>query len=262
MDLSFVRDLVRSCYATNMGRPSVDPVVFFKLQLIMYFEGIRSERQLMEMAAMRLDHRWYIGYDLGEPVPDHSSLSKIRERYGLEAFLKFFERIVDLCQEAMSQGALLTREDLAYRIFFVSTRTISRDLETLRRTQPDVPIPLRSMVHDIGPVLTHRVRIVRLALEGLTMSEIRARARHSATAIANYVSTFTRCAQLAKRDMQPGQIAFLLRRSRKLVEEYIELLQECELDKNMTYHLEELLRLGRVAGEKNGGQRHVGRTEG
>lgn len=179
---------------------------------------------------------------------------------GLAAFRQ--GRIVDLCQEAMSQGALLTREDLAYRIFFVSTRTISRDLETLRRTQSDVPIPLRSMVHDIGPVLTHRVRIVRLALEGLTMSEIRARARHSPTAIANYVSTFTRCAQLAKRDMQPGQIAFLLRRSRKLVEEYIELLRECELDKNMTYHLEELLRLGRVAGEKNGGGRHVSRTEG
>ncbi len=45
-----------------------------------------------------------------------------------------------------------------YRIFFVSTRTISRDLETLRRAQPDVPIPLRSMLHDIGPVLTHRSR--------------------------------------------------------------------------------------------------------
>jgi hypothetical protein len=54
----------------------------------------------METVNMRLDHRWYIGYDLGELVPDHSSLSKIRERYGLEAFLKFFERIVELCQDA------------------------------------------------------------------------------------------------------------------------------------------------------------------
>ena len=70
LDLSFVRDLVRDCYSFRMGRPSVDPVVFFKLQLIMFFEGIRSERQLMETAAMRLDHRWYIGYDLNEKVPD------------------------------------------------------------------------------------------------------------------------------------------------------------------------------------------------
>ncbi len=74
--------------------------------------------------------------------------------------------------------------------------------------------------------------------------------RHSATAIANYVSTFTRCAQLARRDLQPGQIAFLLRRSRKLVKQYIDLLRESETDKNMAYHLAELLRLGQVSGGK------------
>jgi transposase len=100
LDLTFVRDLVRDCYSSHMGRPSIDPVVFFKLQLIMFFEGIRSERQLMDMVNMRLDHRWYIGYDLGEPVPDHSSLSKIRDRYGLEVFQRFFECIVELCIEA------------------------------------------------------------------------------------------------------------------------------------------------------------------
>jgi len=47
LDLSFVRDLVSDCYASS-GRPSVDPVVFFRLQLVMFFEDIRSERQLME----------------------------------------------------------------------------------------------------------------------------------------------------------------------------------------------------------------------
>jgi transposase len=99
VDLSFARDLVESRYSL-IGRPSIDPVVFFKLQLIMFFEGIRSERQLMETVNMRLDHRWYIGYDLDEAVPDHSSLTKIRERYGLEVFLGFFERIVELCIEA------------------------------------------------------------------------------------------------------------------------------------------------------------------
>lgn len=100
LDLSFVRDLVRDCYSFRMGRPSIDPVVFFKLQLIMFFEGIRSERQLLDMVNMRLDCRWYIGYDLDEHVPDHSSLSKIRDRYGLEVFQCFFERIVEMCIEA------------------------------------------------------------------------------------------------------------------------------------------------------------------
>jgi transposase len=99
LDLSFVRDLVRDCYACS-GRPSVDPVVFFRLQLVMFFEDIRSERQLMEVAADRLSVRWFVGYDLNEPLPDHSSLTRIRERYGLQTFRRFFERIVELCVEA------------------------------------------------------------------------------------------------------------------------------------------------------------------
>ena len=81
LDLTFVRDLVRSAYKDG-GRPSIDPVVFFKLQLIMFFEGIRSERQLIELASMNLAHRWYLGYALDEPLPDHSSLSRIRTRLG------------------------------------------------------------------------------------------------------------------------------------------------------------------------------------
>ena len=82
------------------GRPSVDPVVFFKLQLVMFFEDLRSERQLMRVVADRLSVRWYLGYDLHEPLPDHSSLTRIRERFGLEVFRRFFERIVEECFEA------------------------------------------------------------------------------------------------------------------------------------------------------------------
>src|SRR5215210_3538980 len=99
LDLSFVRELVAPLYA-NGGRPSVDPVVFFKLQLVMFFEDIRSERQLMGVVADRLSLRWYLGYDLFEPLPDHSSLTRIRERYGLEIFRRFFERIVEECARA------------------------------------------------------------------------------------------------------------------------------------------------------------------
>ncbi len=51
LDLSFVRDLVRPLYA-GAGRPSVDPVVFFKLQLVMFFEDLRSERQLLGVAGV------------------------------------------------------------------------------------------------------------------------------------------------------------------------------------------------------------------
>jgi transposase len=99
LDLSFVRDLVRDTYK-DCGRPSVDPRVFFKLQLVMFFEGIRSERELARIAADRLSVRWYLGYDLDEELPDHSSLTRIRKRYGLAVFRRFFEAIVEQCHEA------------------------------------------------------------------------------------------------------------------------------------------------------------------
>ena len=99
LDLSFVRDWTRELYAER-GRPSIDPVVFFKLQLVMFFEGIRSERKLIETASLNLAHRWYLGYALDEPLPDHSSLTRIRQRLGIDIFQRFFEQVVDLCQEA------------------------------------------------------------------------------------------------------------------------------------------------------------------
>ena len=99
LDLGFVRPLVQDAYAES-GRPSIDPVVFFKLQLILFFEGLRSERRLMQVVADRLSLRWYLGYDLPEPLPDHSSLSRIRDRYGLEVFRRFFEVMVEQCLQA------------------------------------------------------------------------------------------------------------------------------------------------------------------
>ncbi len=66
----------------------------------MFFEGIRSERQLIATASLNLAHRWYLGYALDEGLPDHSSLTRIRQRLGIEIFERFFEKVVDLCQEA------------------------------------------------------------------------------------------------------------------------------------------------------------------
>jgi transposase len=119
-DLSFVRDWTRELYA-GRGRPSIDPVVFFKLQLVMFFEGIRSERKLVETASLNLAHRWYLGYALDEDLPDHSSLTRIRQRLGIDVFQRFFEKIVDLCQEA---GLVWGRE-----LYFDATR-VRADADT------------------------------------------------------------------------------------------------------------------------------------
>jgi|SRR5215208_4080315 len=71
-----------------------------KLQLVLFFERLRSERQLMAVVADRLSIRWYLGYDLNEPPPNHSSLTRIRDCYGLEFFRRSFEEIVEMCIQA------------------------------------------------------------------------------------------------------------------------------------------------------------------
>jgi hypothetical protein len=105
-------------------------------------------------------------------------------------------------------------------------------------------------------VLTHRTQIVRLALEGKTTTEICRRLKHSPEAVANYLATFTRVAQLAERGSQVGEIAFLLRRGPALVRNYLELWEECQRDRNLAYHLQELLRIGQAGG----GKKTVGRS--
>jgi transposase len=123
LDLSFVREWVVELYAER-GRPSIDPVVFFKLQLVMFFEGIRSERQLIETASLNLAHRWYLGYALDEELPDHSSLTRVRQRLGVDVFQRFFEHIVDLCQDV---GLVWGRE-----LYFDATKVAANaDLESL-----------------------------------------------------------------------------------------------------------------------------------
>ena len=100
LDLAFVRDLVRDTYAPA-GRPSIDPVVFFRLQLDPLLRGAAvASGSCLRVAADRLSLRWYLGYDLGERLPDHSSLTRIRDRYGLEVFRRFFEAVVERCQAA------------------------------------------------------------------------------------------------------------------------------------------------------------------
>src|SRR5262249_44276842 len=87
LNLSFVYDLVRESYAA-VGRPSVDPVVFFKLQLVMFFEDIRSERLLMRQIADRLSVRWYVGvrHVTHRSIPSETERTR-RRFFGSRAYL-------------------------------------------------------------------------------------------------------------------------------------------------------------------------------
>lgn len=105
VDLSWVRPKVDDRYS-NIGRPSIDPEVIVKIELIGYLEGITSERNLMRQINDRLSLRRYIGYDIDEQVPDHSTLSKARDLLGKELFQAIFDHSVRLCQNAGMVGGI------------------------------------------------------------------------------------------------------------------------------------------------------------
>jgi transposase len=99
LSLSFLRELTAVRYADGHGRPSIDPEVFFRMQLVAYFCGISTDRRLCEEVRYNLAYRWFCHLSLEDDVPDHSSLTRIRDRLGEEIFALVFRKIVAQCRE-------------------------------------------------------------------------------------------------------------------------------------------------------------------
>jgi transposase len=99
VDFGFVRQKVAQCYGYN-GHESEDPIVIMKLMFLLFFENVKSERELLRSLPMRLDWLWFLGLDLDSEVPHHSVLSKARKRWGAEVFEELFVGVVRACVEA------------------------------------------------------------------------------------------------------------------------------------------------------------------
>jgi transposase len=107
MDFGFVRQEVARCYGYN-GNVSADPEVVMKLMFLLFFDNVKSERELLRMLPERLDYLWFLGFGLDDDVPDHSVLSKARTRWGHTVFEALFVRVVQQCVEAgLVDGAKL-----------------------------------------------------------------------------------------------------------------------------------------------------------
>jgi len=108
LDLSFVHDAVRGQYCHDNGRPSIDPEVIIRLFLLQAIEGIPHVRDLMRQVAVNLAYRWFIGYDLDEPLPDHSTLSRALDRFGDDVFNELFTRSIAQCKsKGLIEGRVL-----------------------------------------------------------------------------------------------------------------------------------------------------------
>jgi len=97
LDLSFVYELTRPLYAEKMGRPSLDPVIFFKCMLVGFFENIVYDTELEFRIADSLLLRKFLGYSLDERTPDESTLRKTRQKMPEEAFRAVFDYVLDIC---------------------------------------------------------------------------------------------------------------------------------------------------------------------
>lgn len=100
LDLSWLRAEVAHLYCEDNGRPGIDPEAAVRLMLAGFFHGIVHDRKLMREAQVNIAIRWFAGYTLEDKLPDHSSLTRIRQRWGEEMFRRIFARTVADCAKA------------------------------------------------------------------------------------------------------------------------------------------------------------------
>jgi transposase len=121
LDLSWLRDEVAGLYSAEAGRPSIDPESAVRLMLAGFLLGLVHDRRLMREAAVNVAIRWFARFGLADALPDHSSLTRIRQRWGAARFRRIFERTVTACVaagiakgEVVHLDATLIRADVSW----------------------------------------------------------------------------------------------------------------------------------------------------
>lgn len=121
LELSWLDDVVKNCYNETQGRPCIETEKALRLMLCGFLHGIVHDRKLMREAQVNIAFRWFCGYELDHNIPDHSSLTRIRARWGAQRFRQIFERVVKQCVNAGLVGgdmlhcdASLIRADVSW----------------------------------------------------------------------------------------------------------------------------------------------------
>lgn len=164
-----------------------------------------------------------------------------REQLGVQGLRR--HRLQRVVTEAFQQGGLLTVEDIANRLLNCGERTVCRDIKAFK--DQGVVLPLRSTVRDIGKSITHRALIVKQWLSGKEYTEIARATHHSIDAIANYVDKFKRVVCLAKNNYEIKTIAFLVKLSPSLAQEYYDLYHSIDAVPHRMEELDDLIKKSR-----------------
>jgi transposase len=137
LDLGWLHEEVAELYDASTGRPSIDPEVALRLMLAGFLLGFVHDRRLMREAQVNLAIRWFCGYGLHEMLPDHSSLTRIRQRWGAVRFRQIFERTVRACLEARIAKADIVHVDASLIRADVSWESlVARHVEAVAAANP------------------------------------------------------------------------------------------------------------------------------
>lgn len=150
LNLDFVYESTSKHYGKE-GQKSIDPVVFMKLMLVGYLENINSDRRIITSSGMRMDILYFLGYDLGEELPWHSTLSRTRKLYGEEVFLDLFKQVLKLCidnglisgkRQAVDSALIpanAAKHSMVERIVMEDASVFSRELNDNIEEEPKGP---------------------------------------------------------------------------------------------------------------------------
>jgi len=162
LDLGWLRAEVAECYAAGSGRPGIDPEAAVRLMLAGLLLGIVHDRRLMREAAVNIAIRWFAGYGLTEALPDHSSLTRIRQRWGAERFRRIFTRTVEACVAAgIAKGEVvhidssLVRADVSWeaiaRVHTDAVEAANGPAAPVCRTDPDASLATNNRARRVEP---------------------------------------------------------------------------------------------------------------
>lgn len=146
IDFSFIIDKVRPYYCEDNGRPSLDPLVLFKMMFVGYFFGIRSERQLEKEIQMNLAYRWFLGLKISDPVPHHSTISwNRRTRFkDTNIFQEIFDEIVLQAMNHRMVGG---------RALFTDSTHLKANANKHKFTREEVEVEVRDYVEELNQAI-------------------------------------------------------------------------------------------------------------
>jgi transposase len=125
IDFQFLYKATAGYYGQE-GQKSIDPVVFMKLMLVGYLENINSDRRIINTAKLRLDLLYFLGYNLDEELPCHSTLSRTRQLYGEDVFLEVFKGVLKQC---IDKGMVSGRRQAVDRVYVKANASLDSLIE-------------------------------------------------------------------------------------------------------------------------------------